>query len=62
MLDGFIPPADAEYLTGFELARDPYGLPRDDVFDDFFDRVGYVGAFRSLDSAWHHNWTEFLPR
>lgn len=51
-LDGPFPPANASYLRGFEL--DPA------VFDDFFDKVDWIGAFRSRDSAWHYGWTEFL--
>lgn len=51
-LDGPFPPAAAPYLSGFEL--DPA------VYDDFFDKVDWIGAFRSRDSAWHYGWTEFL--
>ena len=48
---GIFPPANATYLSGFEL--DPM------VYDDFFEDVDYIGAFRSRDSAWIWNWTEF---
>lgn len=51
-LDGVFPPANAAYLSGYEL--DP------EVYDDFFDKVDWIGAFRSRDSAWHYGWTEFL--
>jgi hypothetical protein len=51
-LDGVFPPANAAYLSGYEL--DP------EVYDDFFDKVDWIGAFRSEDSAWHYNWSEFL--
>jgi hypothetical protein len=51
-LDGVFPPEDAEYLSGYPL--DPM------VYDDFFEDVDYIGAFRSRDSAWHYNWSEFL--
>ncbi|NNK37424.1 MAG: hypothetical protein HKP03_03010 [Xanthomonadales bacterium] len=52
MLEGFFPPMGADYLTGFPL--NPM------VFDDFFEDVDHVGAFRSRSSAWIWNWTEFL--
>ena len=52
MLDGAFPPADAPYLQGFHL--DPM------VYDDFFEDVDWIGAFRSRDSAWHYNWSEFV--
>jgi hypothetical protein len=51
MLEGVFPPEDADYLSGYHL--DPM------VYDDFFEDVDYVGAFRSRDSAWIWNWTEF---
>ena len=51
-LDGVFPPANAAYLSGFRL--DP------EVYDDFFEDVDWIGAFRSRDSAWHYNWSEFL--
>ena len=43
--------SDLSTLSGFEL--DPM------VYDDFFEDVDYIGAFRSRDSAWIWNWTEF---
>lgn len=52
MLDGPFPPADATYLQGFPL--DPM------VYDDFFEDVDWIGAFRSANSAWHYNWSEFV--
>jgi hypothetical protein len=52
MLDGVFPPAGAGYLSGHPL--DPM------VYGDFFEHVDYIGAFRSRDSAWHYNWSEFL--
>ena len=52
MLDGIFPPANAAYLSGFPL--DP------EMYDDFFDDVDYIGAFRSRAAAWIWNWTEFL--
>ena len=48
-LNGVVPPAGADYLSGHPL--DP------EVFGDFFEDVDYVGAIRSADSAWHYNWT-----
>ena len=51
-LDGVFPPAGANYVTGYPL--DPT------VYDDFFDDVDYIGAFRSREAAWHYNWSEFL--
>jgi hypothetical protein len=51
-LDGVFPPAGAAYLSGYPL--DP------EVYDDFFEDVDWIGAFRSRDSAWHYNWAEFL--
>lgn len=48
-LNGVIPPAGADYLSGHPLDRE--------VFGEFFEDVGYVGAVRSADSAWHYNWT-----
>lgn len=51
-LVGPFPPDGAPYLNGFEL--DP------EVYDDFFDKVDWIGAFRSRDAAWHYGWTEFL--
>jgi hypothetical protein len=51
-LDGVFPPEGAAYLSGFEL--DPA------VYGDFFEHTDYIGAFRSRDSAWHYNWSEFL--
>ncbi len=50
-LDGVFPPANAAYLSGFELDPEVYG--------DFFDHVDYIGALRSRESAWIWNWTEF---
>jgi hypothetical protein len=52
LVDGVFPPADAGYTTGYPL--DPT------VFDDFFEDVDYIGAFRSREQAWHYKWTEFL--
>jgi hypothetical protein len=51
-LDLMFPPQGAEYTSGYEL--DPM------VYDDFFEDVDYIGAFRSRESAWHYNWTEFF--
>jgi hypothetical protein len=51
-LDSLFPPAGAMYSQGFEL--DPM------VYDDFFEDVDYIGAFRSREAAWIWNWTEFL--
>jgi hypothetical protein len=51
-LDGVFPPEGAAYLSGHPL--DP------EVYDDFFENVDWIGAFRSRDSAWHYNWSEFL--
>jgi hypothetical protein len=53
-LDGFIPHDYADYLEDYPL--DP------DFYDDFFEDVDWMGAFRSRDSAWHYGWTEFLPQ
>lgn len=52
MLDGIFPPEDADYLRGYPL--DPM------IYGEFFDHVDYIGAFRSRESAWIWNWTEFL--
>jgi hypothetical protein len=52
MLNGVFPPDGAIYLQGFPL--DPM------VYDDFFEDVDWIGAFRSSNSAWHYNWSEFL--
>lgn len=52
MPDGFFPPADADYLSGFEL--DPM------VYDDFFEDVDWFGALCSRDLVWICNWTEFI--
>jgi hypothetical protein len=51
-LDGIYPPADADYLSGWNL--DPA------VFGEFFDFVDWIGAVRNADSAWHHNWSIFV--
>ena len=48
-LDGIFPPEELQ--SGFPLNMDYY-------FDDFFEDVDYVGAFRTRDSAWIWNWTE----
>ena len=51
-LDGLFPPEGAIYTTGFEL--DPL------VYGEFFEHVDFIGAFRSRETAWHYNWSEFL--
>jgi len=51
-LVGIYPPANAAYLSGYEL--DP------EVFGEFFDHVDWIGAVRSQDSAWHYNWTIYV--
>jgi hypothetical protein len=51
-LTGIYPPANANYLSGWEL--DP------EVFGEFFDHVDWVGAVRDRDSAWHYNWSVFV--
>ena len=51
MLDGIFLPEGSMYLKGYTL--DPA------VYDDFFDDVDYIGAFRSRGSAWTQGWTEF---
>ena len=48
-LEGVFPPADAAYLTGFELDYT--------VFDSFFSNYGHVGAFSGPDDAWTQGWT-----
>ena len=53
-LDGVFPPPNANYLSGFVL--DPT------VFDEFFDKVDYIGAVRNEDSAWYYNWSIFLEQ
>ena len=52
MLDDVFLPEDSPYLSGYEL--DP------DIYDDFFDKVDYIGAFGSRESAWIWGWTDFL--
>jgi hypothetical protein len=52
MLSGIYPPANANYLSGFDL--DPM------VFGEFFEDVDWIGAVRSPDSAWHYNWSIFV--
>ena len=52
MFDGIFPPDNASYLSGFPLDTA--------VYDDFFEDVDYIGAFRSRESAWIYGWTEFL--
>jgi len=51
-LDGIYPPANADYLAGYNL--DPA------VFGEFFEFVDWIGAVRNADSAWHHNWSIFV--
>jgi hypothetical protein len=51
-LDSIFPPEGAEWASGYELNMEYY-------HDDFFEDVDFVGAFRSRDSAWIWNWTEF---
>ena len=51
-LDGMFPSDASPYTSGFPI--DPT------VFNDFFEDVDYIGAFRSEESAWHYNWSEFL--
>jgi hypothetical protein len=51
-MDGLFLPAGSMYLGGYAL--DP------EVYDDFFDDVDYIGAFRSRETAWIQGWTEFL--
>lgn len=51
-LDGVFPPADADYLSGFDLDRN--------IFPVFFDNADYLGAFNGEGTAWTHGWTEFL--
>ena len=53
-LVGVIPPTNANYLSGFVL--DPA------VFDEFFDKVDYIGAVRNADSAWYYNWSIFMDQ
>lgn len=51
MLDGVFLPQGSPYAAGYDLDTM--------VYDDFFDDVDYIGAFRSRSSAWIWNWTEF---
>lgn len=51
-LDGIYPPPGAAYASGFPL--DP------SVYDDFFEDVDFIGAFRSEEDSWTDNWTEFV--
>jgi hypothetical protein len=54
-LDGIVPPAGAEYLSGYPLDMM--------VFDpDVFDMTDYKGAVRDAnsESAWFRGWTVFL--
>jgi hypothetical protein len=51
-LDGIFPPPNAAYADGFPLDTA--------VYDDFFEDVDYIGAFRSREAAWIWGWTEFL--
>ena len=52
MLTGVIPPAGANYLSGFDI--DPM------VFGEFFEKVDWIGAVKSRDSAWYYNWSIFV--
>jgi hypothetical protein len=51
-LSGYFPVAGSITLGGHELDPEIYG--------EFFEDNDFAGAFRSRDSAWHWNWTEFL--
>ena len=48
MLDGVFLPQGSPYAVGYDLDTM--------VYDDFFDDVDYIGAFRSRSSAWIWNW------
>ena len=50
-IDGLVP-SDPMYLSGYPLDAT--------VYDDFFDKTDYIGAFKSNEAAWTKGWTEFL--
>lgn len=55
MLTGPFLPEGSPYLSGQHCDME-------NVYtDSFFDDTDYMGAFRSVDGAWHLGWTEFLP-
>lgn len=53
MLNVMFPPEGAAYTSGYDLDTM--------VYDDFFEHVDFIGAFRSEASAWHYGWTAFFP-
>ena len=52
LLDGIYPPAGAAYLSGWDIDPEKFG--------EYIDKVDWIGAVRSPDSAWHYNWTIFV--